>query len=93
MLINVFVAMVLLYSLVSGRLERSVITAPIIFTIAGILINIVPLGIQTEKIGLNVFLIMAELGLVLLLFTDASRIERQVLKNISNLPTRLLSRR
>ena len=91
MLINVFVAMVLLYSLVSGRLERSVITAPIIFTIAGILINIVPLGIQTEKIGLNVFLIMAELGLVLLLFTDASRIERQVLKNISNLPTRLLS--
>jgi sodium/hydrogen antiporter len=88
--INIFVALVLLYSLVSGRLEKSVITAPIVFTIAGILMSTVPFGFQSLKIGLDVFLKMAELGLVLLLFTDASQTQREELKNFRNLPTRLL---
>ena len=34
---------------------------------------------------------IAEVGLVLLLFTDASRTDLRVLKNIRNLPARLLS--
>jgi hypothetical protein len=36
MIIAVFILLVLLYSLVSRRLERTVITAPILFTIAGV---------------------------------------------------------
>ena len=37
------------------------------------------------------FLLLAEVGLVLLLFSDASRINLQVLKATIQLPTRLLS--
>ncbi len=39
----------------------------------------------------NFLLTLAELGLVLLLFTDASRTSLDVLKDIRNLPSRLLS--
>jgi len=91
MLINAFIILVLLYSLVSGRLEKSIITAPIVFTAAGILVSIVPFELQMREIGLEVFLKIAEVGLVLLLFTDASRTGLRMLKNIRNLPTRLLS--
>ena len=41
--------------------------------------------------GRDAFLRLAEIGLVLLLFTDASRTDLKVLRNIRNLPTRLLS--
>ena len=39
----------------------------------------------------NVFLRLAELGLVLLLFTDASQTDLTVLRSIGTLPCRLLS--
>jgi hypothetical protein len=38
----VFIALVFSYSLVSRRLERTVITAPIIFTVAGLLLGLMP---------------------------------------------------
>ena len=44
--------------------------------------------VQVEN---STFLHVAELGLVLLLFTDASRTNLQVLRGMSNLPVRLLS--
>jgi len=37
-LLAIFIALVFLHSLVSGRLERTVVTAPILFTTAGLLI-------------------------------------------------------
>ena len=33
----IFILLLFLYSLVSGRLERRVVTAPIVFTVAGML--------------------------------------------------------
>jgi NhaP-type Na+/H+ or K+/H+ antiporter len=87
----VFVSLLLFYSLVSRRLERTVFTAPIVFTAAGMLM--VPALPAILRAGLNVevFLRLAETGLVLLLFTDASRADLRVLRNIRNLPARLLS--
>ncbi|MFO1514584.1 MAG: cation:proton antiporter, partial [Verrucomicrobiota bacterium] len=41
--------------------------------------------------GRQLFLHVAEIGLVLLLFTDSSRTDLRVLKSIRNLPARLLS--
>jgi NhaP-type Na+/H+ or K+/H+ antiporter len=41
--------------------------------------------------GLDLLLRVAEIGLVLLLFSDASRIDLRVLQNIRSLPVRLLS--
>lgn len=91
-----FVVLLFLYSLISGRLERTVLTAPIVFTAAGILLSELIAELLHQKGGTrellrSVFLRVAEVGLVLLLFTDASRTDFQVLKHIRNLPVRLLS--
>jgi NhaP-type Na+/H+ or K+/H+ antiporter len=87
-LIAVFVSLVFLYSLISQRLERTAVTASIVFTAAGFLIFFV-LGLpEFER---SVFLRLAEVGLVLILFTDASRTDLQILRSIGNLPIRLLS--
>jgi NhaP-type Na+/H+ or K+/H+ antiporter len=87
----VFIAAIFVYSLVSGRLERTVITAPIVFTVLGVLAFRVMRLPWEGREGSELFLTLAELGLVLLLFTDASRTSLEVLKDIRNLPSRLLS--
>jgi len=91
MLIAIFITLVFLHSLVSGRLERTVVTAPIMFTVAGMLVLLVLPESQDHEIDHAVFLHVAEVGLVLLLFTDASRTDLKVLKRIRDLPVRLLS--
>ena len=88
----IFIVLILLYSLVSKRIERTNFTPPIVFTVAGMLVLLVLLpGLREERANLEVFMKVAEIGLVLLLFTDASRTDLQVLKSIRNLPARLLS--
>ena len=90
-LIVVFVTLVLLYSLVSARLERTVLTAPIVFTAAGWLTLVALPESRGFKPDMTVFLQVAEIGLVLLLFTDACRTDLDVLRSIRNVPVRLLS--
>lgn len=91
MLIAIFIGLVFLYSLVSGRLERTVLTAPILFTSAGILVVTLVPALRQRQVSLGALLQIAEIGLVLLLFTDASKTDLKVLKDIRNLPVRLLS--
>lgn len=86
-----FLSILFFYTLVSHRFERTPLTAPIIFTIAGMLMfPVVPRVIQ---VGVNsqVFLRLAEFGLVLLLFTDASQTNLKSLRRVGNLPARLLT--
>jgi NhaP-type Na+/H+ or K+/H+ antiporter len=90
-LLSLFIALVFFYSLVSRRLEGGIVTAPIVFTGAGILVTLSLPDTAHRQADVEVFLRVAELGLVLLLFTDASRTDLGVLKNIRNLPVRLLS--
>jgi len=90
-LLTVFVTLLLLYSLVSQRLERTVVTAPIVFTLGGMLAWLAPERIAGIPESPRIFLSLAEIGLVLLLYTDASRTDLNVLRNIRNLPARLLS--
>jgi len=89
-LLVVFVALVFLHSLVSGRLERSVLTPPIAFTVAGIAV----LALRPELAWIlghrDIYLHVAEVGLVLLLFTDASRTDLAALRRLHSLPARLL---
>ncbi|MGB9304025.1 MAG: sodium:proton antiporter, partial [Mycobacterium sp.] len=90
-LMAVFVVLVFLYSLVSQRLQRTVITAPMLFTAAGAATVLLP-GVARELVlDRKILLLIAELGLVMLLFTDASRINRSLLKAGRSLPIRLLS--
>jgi NhaP-type Na+/H+ or K+/H+ antiporter len=90
-LIAVILVLLFLYSLVSRRLEGTVITAPIVFTAAGALAFSVFPAMHDLEGGRQALLLVAEIGLVLLLFTDASRTDLRVLNNIRNLPARLLS--
>src|SRR4051812_4034299 len=90
-LIAIFIAVVFAHSLVSRRLERTVVTAPIVFTASGMLAFLVLPELQDPVGGQNALRHVAEIGLVLLLFTDASRTDLQVLRNIRTLPARLLS--
>jgi len=91
MITAVFVVLVFLYSLVSRRLERTVVTAPILFTVAGLLISLLPTSLIEMDLDRKAFLLIAEFGLVMTLFTDAAHINLQVLKGNGNLPVRLLS--
>ena len=90
-LVGMFVALVFFHALVSGRLERTIVTAPMVFTGAGMAAFFCLPELRDRQPSLELWLQVAEAGLVLLLFTDASRTDLRVLKNIRNLPVRLLS--
>lgn len=90
-IIVIFIALILLYTLVSKRLDGTKLTAPMVFTSAGLLAFLVLPTLQEQQVNIDVFMKVAEVGLVLLLFTDASRIDLKVLKSMRNLPVRLLS--
>ncbi|MGA7409459.1 MAG: cation:proton antiporter, partial [Bryobacteraceae bacterium] len=86
-----FVLLLFVYSLLSRRLERTIVTAPIVFTVAGMLMFPSLQGILSAGLTSKIALSVAEVGLVMLLFTDASRTDLNVLRGIRNLPARLLS--
>ncbi|SAL06249.1 sodium/hydrogen exchanger [Caballeronia arationis] len=90
-LIAAFISVVFLYSLISRRLERTILTAPILFTVAGVLMATSPEALTELALDRKGLLLVAELGLVMTLFTDASRVAPRMLKGHTNLPVRLLS--
>jgi len=90
MIIAIFVLLVFLYSLVSRRLERTIFTAPIVFTATGVLLVLALPVLRELEADRKAFLLIAEIGLVLTLFSDATRINPQTLKGKENLPVRLL---
>ena len=91
MSLAVLVSLFFLYSLISRRLEQTIVTAPIVFTVAGMLMFPALPGIVRVGFNASVLFRIAEIGLVLLLFTDASRTDLKVLRSIGNLSVRLLS--
>ncbi|MFH0823585.1 MAG: cation:proton antiporter [Pseudomonadota bacterium] len=90
-LVAVFVSVFFLYSLIARRLEQSVVTGPMIFTTAGILAVVVMPELHELEGNRTAFLWFAEIGLVMTLFSDASRVNLQALKADGYLPFRLLS--
>lgn len=86
-----FFVLIFLYSIVSKLLGRSILTAPMIFTAAGMIIPFFsPIFLEINR-DIKVLLFIAELGLVLLLFTDASRIRLKDIRSLNRLPARLLT--
>ena len=84
------VALVLLgFSAISGRLERSLVTPAIFFTCAGLLAGPV-LGLIDLSIGSEPVKLLAEATLTLVLFADASRISLPALRKEFAVPARLL---
>ena len=91
MQLAIFILLLFGYALVSRRLERTILTAPIVFTVAGMFMFRALPAIREAGFNANIFLRLAEVGLVLLLFTDASRTDFKLLRSIGNLPIRLLT--
>ncbi len=87
----IFVFLLFGYGLLSKRASQTPITAPILFTAAGMVLSSHWMRVAAAGMTPNVFLRLAELGLVLLLFTDASQTDLTVLRSIGTVPGRLLS--
>ena len=66
-------------------------TAPIIFTFAGMLLVLAMPQLHEMDVERESLLKLAELGLVMLLFTDASHIDLKTLQSRERLPLRLLT--
>lgn len=90
-LIAIFLTLLFFYILISQRLERTLITAPMVFTLAGMLTWFSIPELCGWEFGRENILVIAEVGLTLLLFTEASRTDWGVVRLIRHLCTRLLS--
>jgi NhaP-type Na+/H+ or K+/H+ antiporter len=81
---------ILLFGAVSRRAERWPLTPPMFFIAAGCLISEHGLGLLDMDVTGGVVHALAELTLVIVLFTDASRIDLACLRREGSLPMRLL---
>ena len=78
------------FGLVSGRLEGTVITPPMAYVTAGIILGSAGFGLLDLGLGQEGVRLLAEATLVIVLFSDASRIDLRVLRQRHQLPVRLL---
>ncbi|MGD8253054.1 MAG: cation:proton antiporter [Syntrophobacterales bacterium] len=81
---------ILIYSSVAGRVERTWISGPIVFTLFGLLIGPMGLDLLSFKTDRETIRTLAELTLALVLFTDAAGADMGVLRKTEELPIRLL---
>jgi NhaP-type Na+/H+ or K+/H+ antiporter len=88
--IAIFILLIFFFTLISKRIEKTIITAPIIFTVAGMGVYLISPRVAEFEIHNNTILLIAELTLALLLFTDATRIDLRKLLKETTLPDRLL---
>ena len=83
-------ALIFVWATLSARLERFDMTAPIVFTAAGVLLThgpIRPLGVEPSP---ELVKVLAEATLALVLFSDASRVGLRQLRADAGLYLRLL---
>jgi len=89
--IAVIAAGLLAFSLVSGRLRDSVLTPPLAFIAFGFVISRSGLGMADISPGHSAIHLVAELTLILVLFSDAARIDLRHVRRDHNLPVRMLT--
>ncbi len=88
--VAIVAAVIFLWGALSARLERYDVTAPIIFVLAGLLLThglLAPLGFAPSR---ELVKVLAEITLVLVLFSDASRVRLRDLRAETGLCLRLL---
>ena len=91
LILAILAALIFLYSLLSHRLERTILTGPMIFTVAGIAMYFA-LPDQTAGVtDLKPVLRFMEIALAVVLFTDGTRMHLSELIGSAQLPGRLLA--
>jgi NhaP-type Na+/H+ or K+/H+ antiporter len=76
---------------VSRRIHNTIITVPMLCVVLGLLIGPIGLGFVDIPVGNEAVRIVAEVTLVMVLATDASRIRLRSVRNDHSLPVRLLA--
>ncbi|MGW6377947.1 cation:proton antiporter [Rhodococcus sp. NPDC055112] len=80
----------LVFAALSRRLEGTPITAPIVFTAAGLLFGGEAVGLIDVHATAETVKLLAEVTLALVLFSDAARVDLSALRTEISLPARLL---
>lgn len=86
----VVAAVVALWAVVSGLLERIDVSAPLLFVVAGWLLANRPLAVIDLNVRSSTLRTLAEVTLALLLFSDAARVNVRELGRDVGIPSRLL---
>ena len=86
----VLAAIVFAFGLLSRRLEGTVLTAPIVFVVAGFVLGPAGLGLVAFELDDHTVLLVSEIALAIVLFTDAAGLNLSVLRRNGRLPLRLL---
>jgi len=86
----VLAVIVFSFGLVSRRLEGTSLTAPIAFVAAGVVLGPAGLGLVEFGLDSHTVLLLGEIALALVLFTDAASIKPSALRQNEGLPLRLL---
>ncbi len=89
--LGVIAAFFVIYGAFSARVPRTVLTAPMLFVTFGIVMGPEALGVLELSIDQEAVRLLAEATLVLVLFSDAARIDLRVLRSQAQLPARLLA--
>jgi len=79
-----------IYSAIAGRVERSVVTGPILFIAFGLICGPIGLGILDIEIEAVEVRVLADITLALILFIDASNANLRVLVRNVVIPRRML---
>jgi sodium/hydrogen antiporter len=88
--IGVVTGCLVLWGVLSARLERVNVTAPIAFVLLGLAVTHEPLSLMHLSLGSSTLRSVAELTLALVLFTDASRINVRAVRADAGNAVRLL---
>jgi len=81
---------IFVYSMVAGRIERSVVSGPIVFVVAGFLMGPFGLGWLKGDATSDDLRTLADLALALILFIDAANADLAILKRQFRIPSRML---
>ncbi|HIG44076.1 MAG TPA: sodium:proton antiporter [Gammaproteobacteria bacterium] len=87
---SVFALFAFAYSLIAGRLEKTIISGPIVFTFCGYLLGPQVFGVFEYQYNAESLRLIAELTLGVILFVDASLADLGVLRKSSAIPKRML---
>ena len=86
----VLAGVVFVFGLVSRRLEGTILTAPLVFVAAGVILGPAGLSLVEFKLDDHTVLLLGEITLAIVLFTDAARTNLSTLRQNERLPLRLL---
>jgi NhaP-type Na+/H+ or K+/H+ antiporter len=88
--VAVFAAAVVVWSLVSGRLDRLSVTPALAFVAVGVVVANPPLSLIEIDVGSETVRSLVEVTLAVVLFTDAARVDVRRLRADMRVPLRLL---